>query len=248
MDDVDVAAAMIRDASKVTVLTGAGISTDSGIPDFRGPQGVWTRDPNAERMATLRHYLADPAVREQAWRSRLDSPVWRADPNPGHAAIVRLERMGKLRALVTQNVDGLHAQAGNDPSLIFEVHGTIRMARCWTCTARWPMHEVLDRVRLGESDPRCDQCGGIIKSDAILFGQNLVPAVIDGAFAASIDCDVMLAVGSTLSVHPVADCVPRAKHAGARVIIVNAAPTEMDPIADVVLRGSISEELGRLIA
>jgi len=237
----------IAAADRVTVLTGAGISTDSGIPDFRGPQGVWTKDPSAERAATIQHYLADPDVRRRAWQTRLASPAWSASPNVGHLAIVELERSGRLRAIVTQNVDGLHQVAGNDPERVVEVHGTIWFSRCWECSDRRPMEETLRRVRDGEEDPPCSVCGGILKSDTISFGQSLVPAVIEAALCVSSECDVLLAVGSTLSVYPAANCVPTAAASGARVVILNASPTDMDRRADAVLRGQISDVLPAIV-
>jgi len=243
---------LVRDASRIMVLTGAGISTDSGIPDFRGPQGVWTKNPGAEKTATLQHYLADADVRRSAWRFRLDSPSWSATPNAGHLAIVELERQAKLHALVTQNIDELHQRAGNDPALVVEVHGTMWWTRCWTCSDRRPMVEALDRARAGEDDPDCRVCrdagrDGILKSDTISFGQSLVPEVIDRAMVASRSCDLLLAVGSTLSVYPAAACVPAAASAGATVVILNGGPTEMDSIADIVLNGPISELLPMLV-
>lgn len=248
MDDVARVAGWVRDAARVVVLTGAGISTDSGIPDYRGPQGVWTKDPAAEKASTLEHYLADPAVRRAAWRTRLDSPAWRAEPNAGHRAIVELERQGRLVAVVTQNVDGLHQRAGNDPDLVIEVHGTMRWSRCWSCGDRRPMEETLARVRDGEEDPPCRHCRGILKSDTISFGQPLVPAVIDRAMAVSAACDLLLAVGSTLSVYPAAGCVPVAARSGARVVIVNQGRTDMDALADAVLAGPISALLPAVVS
>ena len=230
-------------AHRVVVLMGAGISTDSGIPDFRGPQGTWTRDPKAEAQSTLQTYLADPQVRAKAWQARLHSPVWTARPSRGHAALVALERRGKLHALITQNIDELHRIAVNSAGLIIEVHGTMRRAVCWGCGARTPMESVLQRVRDGESDPACVDCGGILKSDTISFGQMLVPEVIERAMAAVDDAEVLLAVGSTLQVFPIADVVPHARAAGARVVIVNDQPTAMDEIADVVIRTPIGEAL-----
>jgi NAD-dependent deacetylase len=237
----------LGDAERVVVLTGAGISTDSGIPDFRGPQGVWTKNPAAEKASDIRFYLADPEVRRAAWQNRLHSPAWTAEPNAGHRAIVELERAGRLLSVVTQNVDELHQRAGNDPSLVVEVHGTMRWTRCWSCDDRRPMQEALDRVVAGEADPPCRVCGGVLKSDTISFGQSLVPEVIDRALTAAATSDVLLAVGSTLSVYPAASCVPIAARAGARVVIVNGSPTEMDDVADVVLRGSISDVLTALV-
>jgi len=244
---VEVVREWVTAADRVTVLTGAGISTDSGIPDFRGPQGVWTKDPSAERVATIQHYLADPDVRRRAWQTRLDSPAWSARPNAGHMAIVELERGGRLRSVVTQNVDGLHQVAGNDPERVVEVHGTIWFSRCWDCSDRRPMDETLQRVREGETDPSCLLCGGILKSDTISFGQSLVPDVIEQALRVSGQCDVLLAVGSTLSVYPAANCVPAAAASGARVVIVNASATEMDRHADAVLRGQISDLLPAIV-
>ena len=236
-------------ARRVVVLTGAGISTDSGIPDFRGPDGLWTKDPAAERAAHLSHYVSDPEVRRRSWRTRAEGatrPV--PQPNAGHRALVELERTGRLRALVTQNVDGLHQAAGSDASLVVEVHGTSREVACLECGERAPMERAIERVRAGEVDPACRSCGGILKSATISFGQALVPAVLQQADAAARDCDVLLAVGTTLAVHPVADMVPLAVAAGARVAILNAEPTAMDDLADVVLRGSISDVLPALVA
>ena len=245
--DVERVGGWLRHAERVVVLTGAGISTDSGIPDFRGPQGVWTKNPAAERSSTLEHYLADAEVRRAAWQTRLHSPAWSAEPNAGHRAIVELERQGRLLALLTQNIDELHQRAGNDPSLVVEVHGTMRWTRCWSCDDRRPMQEALDRVVAGEPDPPCLVCNGILKSDTISFGQSLVPEVIDRAMTMAAECDVLLAVGSTLSVYPAANCVPIALRSGAQVAIVNGSPTEMDHLAHVVLRGSISELLTAVV-
>jgi NAD-dependent deacetylase len=237
----------VDEARRIVVLTGAGISTDSGIPDFRGPQGLWTRSPEAEKMATIQHYVADPEVRKRAWRSRLESPAQSAEPNDGHRALVALERRGILLALLTQNVDGLHQRAGSSPSLVVEIHGTAREVVCLACGERAPMERALARVRAGEADPPCQTCGGILKSATISFGQSLVPDDLRRAEQAARGCDLMLAVGTKLSVYPIAGVVPVAKEAGARVVIVNGEPTEMDSLADVVLRGSISALLPRLV-
>jgi NAD-dependent deacetylase len=243
IDQMEAARGWIAGAERIVVLTGAGISTDSGIPDFRGPNGVWTRNPAAEKMATIQHYLADPEVRRAAWGNRLNSPAWTAEPNAGHHAIAELERRGKLHALITQNVDGLHQQAGNSDAKVIEVHGTMRWTMCWSCGDRRPMQDTLDRVRDGEADPPCLVCGGILKSDTISFGQALVPEVIERAMRVSEECDLLLAVGSTLQVYPAANAVPRAKAAGARVVIVNGEPTKMHVYADALLVGPISELL-----
>jgi len=233
----------VAGAQRVVVLTGAGISTDSGIPDFRGPRGVWTKDPMAEKLSNIHYYMADPEVRKAAWKSRLEHTAWSAQPNPGHLALAGLERRGKLHALITQNIDELHQMAGHAADKVIEVHGTMRRVMCWSCGERTPMQRVLERVRAGEADPSCRSCGGILKSDTISFGQSLVPEVIDRAMTVAAEAQLLLAIGSTLQVQPVAGVVPLAKRAGARVVIVNNQPTPMDPLADALLRGSIGEVL-----
>ncbi len=242
-DAVAAATAFVNDAERIVVLTGAGISTDSRIPDFRGPQGVWTKNPGAEKSATLQNYLADPDVRRNSWRNRLDSPMWAAEPNLGHVALTQLETRRKLLLLITQNVDGLHVDAGSDPDKIVEVHGTAKHVGCMSCDYDAPMQEVLDRVRQGEDDPACPDCDGILKSKTISFGQSLVAEDLQRAQLAAENCDLMLAVGTTLGVYPIANAVPIAKQAGAPVVIVNGSETEMDFLGDVVIRGSISHVL-----
>ena len=235
-------------AERIVVLSGAGISTDSGIPDFRGPEGVWTKNPEAEKMATLQHYMADPEVRRRAWQNRLQWVSRKAKPNAGHRALVELERLGKLDTIITQNVDGLHQKAGTSPETVVEIHGTLLEVMCMQCGERAPMERALERVRAGEEDPPCRSCGGILKSATISFGQNLVDEDLVCAQEEAASCDLMLAIGSSLSVHPIAGVVPVAKRAGARVVILNAEPTAMDDIADLVLRGAIGELLPRLTA
>jgi len=246
--DAERAGVLVARADRIVVLTGAGISTDSGILDFRGPNGVWTRDPAAERAATLDAYVNDPEVRRRAWQNRLSSPLWDAQPNPGHVALVALERTGRLDTLVTQNIDGLHQKAGSDPALVVEIHGNSSEIVCLRCGRRQPAGPVHERVRAGEADPACLDCGGILKSATISFGQSLVARDLQRAESAAARCDLLLAVGSTLAVFPAAGLVPIAVHAGAAVVIVNGAPTEMDPLADAVVNGSISEVLPALVA
>ena len=237
----------VDEAKRVVVLTGAGISTDSGIPDFRGPQGVWTKNPKAEKLSDIRYYMADPEVRRLAWQSRLDHRAWKAQPNAGHRALVDLENRRKLHALITQNIDELHQMAGNSADKVIEVHGTMRKVVCMNCSMTAPMQKALDRVRAGEEDPPCRDCGGILKSATISFGQQLVPEVIDAAMRAAAQADLFLALGSTLQVYPVAGTVPIARAAGAKVVIVNAEATQFDGIADAVFRDSISSILPKLI-
>jgi len=233
----------IAAAARIVALTGAGISTESGIPDFRGPQGVWTKDPRAERLSNIHYYMSDPEVRRLAWRSRMDHPAWHARPNSGHLALADLERRGKLRALITQNIDGLHQLAGNSAEIVIEVHGTMREVVCMNCGKRGPMAAALDRVRAGEDDPRCLTCGGILKSATISFGQQLDKKVIDRGARAASAADLLLAIGTSLQVYPAAGLVPLAKEAGAHIVIVNAEPTAMDDIADEVIREPIGRAL-----
>jgi len=238
----------VKASERVVVLTGAGISTDSGIPDFRGPQGVWTKDPAAQRSSNIADYVADADVRRRMWQMRLTSPAWTAVPNAGHLALVDLQRQGRLHTLVTQNIDGLHQRAGSDPSLVVELHGTMREAVCLSCGDRGPMEPVLDRLRAGEDDPHCRRCRGLLKSATISFGQSLVAADLRRAEEATLACDLLLAVGSTLTVSPACDLVPLAAAAGARIVVVNAQPTPFDRLADAVVRDPISVALPALVA
>ncbi|MGH9300662.1 MAG: SIR2 family NAD-dependent protein deacylase [Acidimicrobiales bacterium] len=229
--------------TKLVVLTGAGISTDSGIPDYRGPKGTWTLNPQAERTATLSHYLADPEVRRQAWQNRLASPAWGAQPNDGHRALVDLERRGRLSVLITQNIDELHQKAGSAPERVLELHGTMHHAVCWSCGDRRRMTEILDRVRAGEPDPACESCGGILKSATISFGQDLDAGVLAAAHSAAMSAEVFMAVGTSLGVFPAARLVPVAEKAGARLVIVNDQPTPFDSMAHAIFRQPIGEVL-----
>jgi NAD-dependent deacetylase len=252
-DSIGRARSLVEQARRVVVLTGAGISTDSGIADFRGPEGVWTKNPEAEKMATLQAYVSDPELRARSWQNRLTSSLWSAEPNAGHRALVDLERSGRLDVLVTQNIDGLHHKAGTDPERIVEIHGTSLEVMCLRCGDRQPAEPVHDRVRAGETDPACTRvrdevvCGGILKSATISFGQSLVPEDLFRAEEAAAACDLVLAVGSTLGVFPAAGLVPIAVRHGAVAVIVNGGPTEMDSLADVVVQGSISECLPALV-
>lgn len=238
----------IAAAQRVVFFTGAGISTDSGIPDFRGPNGLWTKNPLAERTSTLSYYLRDPEVRKVAWQTRARNIDRQMQPNDGHRAIADVHSMGVLSAVVTQNVDGLHQAAGLPDELVVEVHGTGKYGRCWECGDRRPMDEFVRRVIAGDEDPHCELCGGVVKSDAILFEQSLVPEVIDRAFQEAAACDVLIAVGSTLQVTPANGVVPEARANGARVAIVNGEPTVMDGYAHRVVVSSITPALQAIVA
>jgi NAD-dependent deacetylase len=244
---LEAVAGWIRAAQRVVVLTGAGISTESGIPDFRGPQGVWTKDPKAERLSTLSTYLSEPDVRVAAWKARLEHPAWHAQPGAGHRALVELERKGRLATLVTQNIDGLHLAAGSAPGSLVEIHGTMREVVCMSCGERAPMQRALDRVRAGEADPDCRTCGGILKSATISFGQNLVPADLERSQRAAASCDFFLAVGTSLQVYPVAYLPQLALDAGAKLVIVNDQSTPYDAAADAVVDGRIGDVLPTIV-
>jgi NAD-dependent deacetylase len=245
-DRVEALAEWMRSSRNIVALTGAGISTESGIPDFRGPQGVWTRNPKAERLSHLHHYMTDPEVRVLAWRARLEHPAWSAEPNAGHRALAALERKGRLHTLVTQNIDGLHQSAGSSPEVVVEIHGTMREVVCMSCDSRAPMEAALERVRAGEEDPACRHCGGILKSATISFGQSLDVGDLARAERAARACDVFLAIGTSLSVYPAAQLPRYALASGARLAILNAEPTPYDPEADVVIDAPLGRSLPAL--
>ena len=244
--DVERAAADLAAAERIVVLTGAGISTESGIPDFRGPNGIWTKNPEAMRLSNIDEYLRDPELRVRAWQERMHHPAWAAEPNEGHRALAELGRSGRLLALITQNIDGLHQAAGSED--VIELHGTVHLAKCLSCGRRTPMREQLDRVRAGEPDPPCTVCGGIQKSATVSFGEQLDPADLDAAFKAAAVCDLFLAVGTSLTVQPASLLPVDALRAGARVVIVNQGGTPFDHVADPVIRAPIGEVLPAIVA
>ena len=248
MNDEARARELVGAAQRILALTGAGLSTASGIPDFRGPQGRWTLDPDAERVSTLSWYLRDPQVRAKAWRFRAESPVYDAEPNAAHRALVGLEHGARLTGLITQNTDGLHQLAGSNPELVIELHGNSRTWRCESCRATGPMTEMVHRVHRGETDPRCPFDGGIVRATTILFEENLNPAHIDAALAAVEEADVLLVIGTSLTVHPAAGLVPYAHRRGAAVIIVNGEPTDYDALARSVHREPIVEVVPALLS
>ncbi|AXE25163.1 NAD-dependent deacetylase [Streptomyces globosus] len=231
----------------VAVFTGAGVSTDSGIPDYRGPQGLWRRDPGAEKLVTYEHYMADPEVRRRSWRMRAEVGALNARPNAAHLAVAGLERSGIPVRVITQNVDGLHQLAGMPPRKVLELHGTARAVVCTACAARTPMDEALARLAAGEADPACTACGGILKPATVMFGERLDPEVLAQAVAVAKNCTVFFAVGSTLQVQPAASLAGMAAEAGARLVIVNAEETPYDALADEVVREPIGTALPALL-
>ena len=246
-DQIEHVRQWVNAAQRIVALTGAGISTESGIPDFRGPQGVWTKNPLAEKLSNIHYYMQDAEVRKAAWRARIEHPVWEAQPNAGHLALADLERRGKLHALITQNIDELHQVAGNSADKVIEVHGTVRSVVCMRCGVRSPMQQTLERLHAGEDDPDCRSCGGILKSATISFGQSLVPEVIARAMRCASEADLFLAIGTSLQVYPIAGAVELARQSGARLVILNAEPTPFDAVADAIFREPIGVVLPLLV-
>lgn len=238
----------LREARQIVILTGAGISTESGIPDFRGPQGLWTKDPSTEKYADIRYFKSDPEIRRRSWQNRLSSGMWDAEPNAGHRAIAELESKAALHTIVTQNVDGLHQAAGSSPEKVIEIHGTIREVMCLTCAWREAIGPTLERIRSGDDDPACNKCGGILKSATISFGQNLVAADLQRAEEASAGADVFLALGTSLAVYPAAALPGLAVGRGARLMIINEQPTPYDSVGSIVVREPLGEVLPAIVA
>ncbi|MET9440539.1 Sir2 family NAD-dependent protein deacetylase [Streptomyces sp. NPDC006610] len=231
----------------VAVLSGAGISTDSGIPDYRGPGGVWRKDPEAEKLVTYEYYMGDPEIRRRSWRMRRATGTLRAEPNAAHRAVTELERSGVPVRVITQNVDGLHQAAGMPARKVLELHGSARSVVCTRCHARGPMEDALARVDAGEDDPPCLECGGVLKPATVMFGERLDPVVLGDALAISKACQVFIAVGTSLQVHPAAGLAGVAVDHGARLVIVNAEPTPYDSIADEIVRERIGTALPGLL-
>ncbi|MFE6822493.1 NAD-dependent deacetylase [Streptomyces sp. NPDC057690] len=231
----------------VAILSGAGVSTDSGIPDYRGPQGLWRQDPEAEKLVTYEYYMGDPEIRRRSWRMRRGNQALEAEPNAAHLAVAELERSGVPVRVITQNVDGLHQLAGMPVRKVLELHGSARSTVCTRCHARGPMEDALARVEAGEEDPACLACGGILKPATVMFGERLDPVVLGEAVAVTKACQVFVAVGTSLQVQPAAGLAGVAADHGARLVIVNAEPTPYDEIADDVVREPIGTALPRLL-
>jgi len=231
---------------RLVVLSGAGISTDSGIPDFRGPSGAWTLNPGAQHKHTYRAFLADPELRGSYWKSRYEHPIWRAKPNAGHLAVAALANSDIDTTVVTQNTDGLHQRAGMPADRVIELHGTMHEVICVECGHRSPTANAIARIGAGEAVPPCLQCGGILKTASTMFGQTMSPEVFARAERAVTTCDLLLAVGTTLTVEPAGSLCASAVGAGARLVIVNRDRTPYDGIATEIIRDPLSEALPRI--
>jgi NAD-dependent deacetylase len=245
---IEQTARLIADAKRVIVFTGAGVSTESGIPDFRGAGGLWSRyDPED---FTIERFLSDRSVRVKHWQLLTGNEFIVADaaPNPGHYAITELQAMGKLCGVITQNVDGLHQKAGVPERMVFELHGDLSHAKCLGCGRRYPMQEVKHWLRSGVEEPQCPACGGMLKPDAVFFGEQLPYEALMESERLSKSCDLCLVLGSTLLVYPAASMPVYALQAGARLVIINVGPTAMDDLATVRIEGRAGEVLPRIVA
>ena len=247
-DELEAAAQALSSAERILVFTGAGISTESGIPDFRGPDGLWTKvDPDD---FTIQRYLADSELRKRSWQMYLDGGLRNlvaAEPNSAHFAVTELWKSGRWAGCVTQNIDGLHHAAGLPESEIAELHGHLREARCVSCGSSWPMEAVIDRVKSGEEDPACPNCGGIVKSSTVMFGEILPADQIELAYAMADRADAVLAVGSTLSVYPAANIAVDTAMRGAPLVLVNLGPTDHDYLARAKIEGAAGTVLPALV-
>ncbi len=239
------AAAMLRESERVSIFSGAGISTDSGIADFRSPGGVWDR----YRIVTFQEFLSSAEARREYWAMKRDlfREIANARPNRAHTAIAELYGTGKLRCVVTQNIDGLHQAGGCPPEIVIELHGTNLRALCLECGRTWPYDEIQVRLEAGDLDPRCDSCRGLIKPATVSFGQPMPEEEVRRAFECVMQSDLILMIGSSLQVEPAASIPSAAHRAGARLIFINRTPTSWDHIAEVLFRENASDVMGRLI-
>jgi len=245
-EEIERLAQLILESKKVVVFTGAGISTESGIPDFRSPGGIWTKyDPED---FTIQKFLSNPAARKTVWKMSAEGGLLaEAEPNPAHHAIAELYQLGKLDCVITQNIDNLHQKAGIPEDKVFELHGNTRWAVCLSCRRRFPMPEVLQKIKEGVEVPDCPDCQGILKPDAVLFGEALPQKTLREATRRSQNCDLFIVIGSTLVIYPAAYMPTYAREAGARLAIVNLTPTPLDHYATVVIQGRAGEIMSRVI-
>jgi NAD-dependent deacetylase len=241
-------AAMIGAAEKILVFTGAGLSTESGIPDFRSPGGIWEKYDPADFY--FQRFISDEQARVKYWQMSTEfySVIRDAAPNRAHLAIKRLEDAGKLLAVVTQNIDNLHHKAGNSPEKIIELHGTVITVSCLSCKKRYDRDEIEARLRAGVTVPYCDACNGILKPDTISFGQAMPEEEMERSIRYAGLCDLCLVLGSSLVVYPAASVPLHAVQAGARLMIVNRDPTPLDGDADLVIHMSVSKALDAMLS
>lgn len=246
-DRIDKTGELIAKAGKVVVFTGAGVSTESGIPDFRSPGGLWSKfDPDD---FTIERFLHSPEARKKQWQFLLDGGIFaQARPNAAHKAIAWLETIGKLSCVITQNVDNLHQKAGNSPEKVYELHGNMKWLKCLGCFERYPLEDLLARFRGTEEVPACVRCQGILKPDVIFFGESLPTQTLKDATYAASNCDLLIVIGSSLVVYPAAYIPLYAKGGGAKLVIINKTETSYDANADVVIHGGAGAVMDGIVA
>jgi NAD-dependent deacetylase len=242
---VDKVAALILESSRVVVFTGAGISTESGIPDFRSPGGIWTKfDPDD---FTIQKFMSSEKTRRMQWQMMAEGGLlMEAEPNKAHLAVAELEKLGKLTCVITQNIDNLHQKAGSSPDTVFELHGNMKFVRCMDCDKRFPVEDILQRLNK-EEIPDCQFCRGILKPDAVFFGESLPQQALNSAIRHSRNCDLFIVIGSTLVVYPAAYMPMYAVESGARLVIINLSTTPMDARAAVLITASAGEAMGKIV-
>ena len=246
-EKINAVAALVREAGRIVVFTGAGVSTESGIPDFRSPGGIWTKYDPME--FTIGHFMSSAETRRMQWKILIEAGLMKAQakPNKAHYAIFELERMGKLSCVVTQNIDNLHQMAGNHPTRVYELHGTMKYVICMDCGERYAAEKVLAGHDFDSDPPVCRNCRGILKPDVILFGEALPQYVFEDAVYHAEKCNLMMVIGSSLVVYPAAQVPFKAKKAGAKYVIINREATPYDYMADVVINASAGEVMERII-
>lgn len=242
---IEQVAQLVSEAKRIAVFTGAGVSTESGIPDFRSPGGIWERfDPDD---FTYEKFTKDASARLRMWQMLREGLLTEAEPNPAHRAIAELDRLGKLECVITQNVDNLHQKAGVPGEKVFELHGSMQRAGCLQCGRRYPISAVRERLLAGETAPDCEACHGILKPDAVFFGEQLPKEALDRATACSYRCDLFIVIGSSLVVYPAAYMPRYAVGSGAKLVIINLSPTPMDHEATVVINAKAGEVMPRVV-
>jgi NAD-dependent deacetylase len=244
-ESIEKAAELILQSKRIVVFTGAGVSTESGIPDFRSPGGIWERF-NPDDF-TYQKFLSDPEARRKSWQLFRDKTFAQAQPNPAHYAIAELERMGRLDCVITQNVDNLHQQAGNSEDRVIELHGTMKYAKCLDCGKRFPREEIERLLDAGVETPLCDACNGLLKAATISFGEAMPVQETTEAQRRSLECDLFIVIGSSLVVYPAAYMPRYALQGGAKLIIINMSETHLDSHAAVLIRGRAGETMSRVM-
>ena len=241
----DKVAALILESSRVVVFTGAGVSTESGIPDFRSPGGIWAKfDPDD---FTIQKFMSSEKTRRLQWQMMAESGLLKdAEPNPAHYAVAEMEKLGRLTCVITQNIDNLHQKAGSSPEIVFELHGNMKFVRCMSCDKRFPIEDILQRLDK-EEIPDCQFCRGVLKPDAVFFGESLPQQALNEAIKHSRNCDLFIVIGSTLVVYPAAYMPVYAVESGAKLVIINLSSTPLDAKAEALITAKAGDAMGRIV-